>query len=743
MRTYFRIIMALVLLFAIRGADAQNICEDRPESTATLHANRLRLQFIRHGGITNEVYGPNGTHPTLVHDFQGETEPISAGIFASSFWVSAIVENESSPRIAASFFHQPGSDFAFLAGPLDEDGNLIEENCGNWDRIWSVRQHQISEHKNDLADGVLDTPIEAIMGWPAEGNTHFESIYGFALPEGSLAPFYDADQNGIYSPEGGDYPHPNGVNPEFTVGQIVWCVSNDRRAAYFHETPGLEYHFTYWAPGCTKNSGVLEESVFINTRIVNRSNRTLDSLLTGYWNDLDLGWWTDDCFGTDTSRSSVYVYNCYPNDGYNSGSSAFFGENPPVLARTYLSHPLHANMGFIQGGLCDPPLSLFEPFLTEEYVHIMNGRWRDGQPLTTGGNGYNPDNPPTRFIFHGDPNNPDEWSMLSSIPFCQMDWRSTSTIHLGSLGPNEYKEFDMALSFHRDPEKTNLENVVYMQTRVDDLKEVYQNGFNENCSSQVCKDDCVWPGDLNTDGVVNHCDLLPLGVGWEESGPIRVGPLSWAPHDAIDWGQSLGGQFDFKHIDGNGNGQLDSLDLQLISHHFGYTRPDWVPNDWYTLGNELTYQVLPPSIDPLNISPGQNVFFRTQLESVDDVFGLAFELDFDPDYWDLTSAVSPADQNPSLVIQGFTDSSAWFAFVLTDPMQTLMPDLMTIHFIRSRELQPGMSDSTWVNLKNIKGIKTDGSEIELGSQPMLFVFANPTTPIHEPEKEIHMPGCFS
>jgi len=84
---------------------------------------------------------------------------------------------------------------------------------------------------------------------------------------------------------------------------------------------------------------------------------------------------------------------------------------------------------------------------------------------------------------------------------------------------------------------------------VDQLQELYNNGFAGSCTPNFCADDCVWPGD--TDGAVRIRDLLPLAVGLHQTGPPRTGPMLWAPNDAYDWGPSVNGAWDYKHINTN------------------------------------------------------------------------------------------------------------------------------------------------------------------------------------------------
>ena len=108
---------------------------------------------------------------------------------------------------------------------------------------------------------------------------------------------------------------------------------------------------------------------------------------------------------------------------------------------------------------------------------------------------------------------------------------------------------------------------------------------NNGCSSTLCQyvytgtdgicsfADCVYPGDANTDGAANVYDLLPIGVGYGAEGPPRQmdnlsAAFNWSAQFAPDWGvQTINGN-DFKHLDCNGDGQVDASDAEAIMTNY-------------------------------------------------------------------------------------------------------------------------------------------------------------------------------
>ncbi len=89
-----------------------------------------------------------------------------------------------------------------------------------------------------------------------------------------------------------------------------------------------------------------------------------------------------------------------------------------------------------------------------------------------------------------------------------------------------------------------------------------------------CETDCVWPGDTNNSGRANIWDVLPVGLTYGTEGPTRGVPNSfWIPQQANDWQDSLeleGNHFlNYKYIDANGDGKIDSFDVEVIDQNYG------------------------------------------------------------------------------------------------------------------------------------------------------------------------------
>lgn len=157
--------------------------------------------------------------------------------------------------------------------------------------------------------------------------------------------------------------------------------------------------------------------------------------------------------------------------------------------------------------------------------------------------------------------------------------------------------------------------------------------FNFALQAQ-CTDDCVWPGDMNANGIANNLDVLAYGIAFGEMGPIRAGATTtWEAQEAENWGLDLpvlGA--DYKHVDANGDGLIDNDDQFVIAVNYNETNENFAG----LLGNDLLGDDL--FLVPQNTvtSPGGSLFFDVHLGTEDnqisDLYGIGFQLDIDTQY---------------------------------------------------------------------------------------------------------------
>ena len=149
-----------------------------------------------------------------------------------------------------------------------------------------------------------------------------------------------------------------------------------------------------------------------------------------------------------------------------------------------------------------------------------------------------------------------------------------------------------------------------------------------------CTEDCVWPGDLNANGIANNLDILALGFAINETGPPRSPANNdWEAMEVDNWTGNL--PFlgaNFKHCDANGDGLISTDDQFPISINYNKTNPNFTG----LLGNNLVGDDL--FLVPQNntTSPGGSYFIDVHLgrsgQTIDGIYGIGFQVLFDTQY---------------------------------------------------------------------------------------------------------------
>lgn len=124
-----------------------------------------------------------------------------------------------------------------------------------------------------------------------------------------------------------------------------------------------------------------------------------------------------------------------------------------------------------------------------------------------------------------------------------------------------------------------------------------------------CSNDCVFPGDLNSDGVVNSADLLPLGLYVGEQGPVRADQsTNFNAHAAADWGMDFveEGVSNLKHYDANGDGIITEKDAEAIIANYGAVN-QLVPNALPALSKGISLAPKRVTPNPELIPVGESI----------------------------------------------------------------------------------------------------------------------------------------
>lgn len=433
-------------------------------------------------GMTHTINGQE------VHlNFPGDENKIT--VFASSMWIGGINQNNQL-CLAAERFLQVGTDYD--AGPVSDvyDSNYDER----FSNLWKLSKDEIIYHSLHYNSQGYQM-VRNIEKWPAHGDVQ----YGEAP---FLAPFYDANQNGIYDPQNGDYPIIQGE-------QAIYMIFSDDRnpnSESGSQQIGIEIHAMAYVIEVHQDS-VFNDVLFLKYNVFNRRNNDYTQLYIGHWSDIDIGHPYDDYIGCDTILNCFYGYNGDLIDGYPNSTTNldFYLNAPPAQSIVFLNNNMnafvfHNNFGF-------DTLNA-DPHFSEQYYNLLKGYKSDGtswiNPIT---------NQPSHYIFPGNPFDTNQWSEITSgnIPF---DRRG-----LGSIGPFDFASgesfcFDIAYVYNRDCTDTvlcdNLSNIPGLLLKTAHVRDVFQQYGNicpmQNTTLQI---NPIQPGiDYQTASVFIYCDQI-------------------------------------------------------------------------------------------------------------------------------------------------------------------------------------------------------------------------------------------
>jgi hypothetical protein len=486
------------LLFSFSAAIAFSLpCAAQPWAFTTLDINQAKAGvnsngdlFWNYSAAQFEVPQDSGTHT----------------IGASAIWIGGL-DAGGQLHLAAQTYRQTGNDF--YPGPIMTSYSAATD--AQWNQLWKINKTTIDTfllwRANPANFPGYVIPSE-IATWPGNGDVQQGQA---AL----LAPFIDVNGDGVYAPNSGDYPCIKG-------DQAVFFIFNDARNIHT-ETGGIplgiEVHgmvYGYSAPGSW-----LDTTVFLNYKIYNRGIAMYSDVYLGQYTDFDIGTSFDDYAGCDVARSMMYGYNGDAVDGPGAGS---YGVNAPAQGVVFLRGPEADTADLVdnnRNGTVDEAGESIEmshfiafnndftqtgnPENTTHFYNYLNAMWKDGSPLTYGGNGYGGATPGD-FMY---PGNSDPMGWGTGFP--QASWEEVSSGNIpgdrravGASGPftlsaGEASCIDYAYVYGRGTNGPSS-SIAPMQIAADSARSFYLS--NNPCT----------------------CDENPLAVSEPQSSAIGIYP---------------------------------------------------------------------------------------------------------------------------------------------------------------------------------------------------------------------------
>lgn len=494
--SYFSCLLSISL-------NAQN-CPN-PTAQADLDVNNVRARILNAGDLWWDPVAQTPTYEVPIGSSKN-------ALFCGSIWIGGF-DAGNQILAAAQTYRQSGSN-DFWPGPISVapgSGQLLIDTatCNLYDYLFSISKADVITFVN----GGLATPD--IINWPGNGDISYGQ-----LP--FLAPFFDANNDGIYDHNTGDYPYFN-LSGNYPVNQTtgltecndylfgdksIWWVFNDigNIKTETQSAPiGLEIRAQAFAYSSTNSS--VNNTTFYKYQLINRSSSGLFQTHLGIWVDPDLGNATDDYVGCDVGRDLGYVYNGDSDDDGGGG----YGLLPPACGVDFLQGPLADSSDGVDNnhnGITDEPgevclMSTFHyyekspilgqgtPQLPEHFYNYLKSIWLDNTPVTYGGNGKGlgsgATNTPTTFMFP-DNTNPlfaTPWNM-GNTSFSPNDMRFIVSSGPFSMQPGEVCYMTYATIWARTTVAGNpLPSVSELQAASDVVQLFFDSCFNFSAISGI------------------------------------------------------------------------------------------------------------------------------------------------------------------------------------------------------------------------------------------------------------------
>lgn len=360
--------------------------------------------------------------------------------------------------------------------------------------------------------------------------------------------------------------------------------------------------------------------------------------------------------------------------------------------------------------------------------------------MTAAGDGQGPDSlfPVTRYLYHDDPRDPQGWSQLTADNPNDYTSRTISSVDLDQLAPGEPVILEGVYIYHQDSAKSHFEQFDVMHENIEEMVDLAADIDNHCNPFPLClNEDCVWPGDFNQDLFVDHRDLLHWAVANGNQGPPRNGLINWRGHYADIWPFTFSDGTNGKHQDADGNGIVETMDLEMNRMNLGRAAPEAMKTDYYPVGDDLA--ILSEPMDEHGDIRYIQVISQRPLSNL---YGITFELEFDTFYFEYDNLYQRFPLDTQGVCFVGNDVNPYYSFYPRDLVAdtrysfvgeahenfSIPQDFMFLRIpfgLKNKHQLPlsYLPDQTVMRLKNLVGIDKEGNEVMLGAEQ--YVVVNP------------------
>jgi hypothetical protein len=428
----FVIVTALVSFVNKKSDDPKNNDHNNPLQIVAADSNRAKKMDANNISTYFRSNGGFNRNPNT--DNSGFEWPKGSNKFvryASGLWIGAIVGNDTLVSIAEY-------SYEYLPGYIDNNGNPQGKDDPAY-RIYKINKG--------------DSVSSDYSNWPVNQGAYTDS---------KGKPYQMGNQTMFYSSTDG-YPEAHGNRAGHTLPlkadilQTNWCYNQ-----YYN---------------------ILDDVIFMEFRIINKSNIPWTRCFFGIWTDDDLGSATNDAVGSDSILSLGFTFNSSNSDGiYGAAPPAVgflllkgpsvpsFGDtaiyhNPPGSNNLILK-PNHKNLRFSTITLVNEIPGYVDPANYHETYNLLQGIGSSGNswinPLT---------GQVTKFTFSGDPETQTGWVMTTGD-----DRRSFASTGPVNVNPGDTQTIVIAQIMARGTSNTN--SVTKLKQTSRSVQRFFDNNMN-------------------------------------------------------------------------------------------------------------------------------------------------------------------------------------------------------------------------------------------------------------------------
>lgn len=221
----------------------------------------------------------------------------------------------------------------------------------------------------------------------------------------------------------------------------------------------------------------------------------------------------------------------------------------------------------------------------------------------------------------------------------------------------------------------------------------------------ACSD--VWPGDANSDGIVDNTDVFEIGLAYNNTGAPRVpASITYFSHHATNWAGLVSSGKNQCHADCNGDGTVNNGDTLAIFNNFSLTHA------FKSSGSSSSDDI---QIDKSKVYADVGMWNKVDIyasSQMTSLYGVCFDLDFDytliePNaaYLVYTSSfLNASDQNVDFKKMIFSNGKLYTATVRTDKSTVNGSGKLAEFWFKVKE---GITEGTDLHIGITNAKKTD------------------------------------